>query len=91
MRVKQIKWSEERQPDKECMYNHVDGDTPLGKCVISWKGWKDSPDFEIEFGVCGPGHKAHTFFVGGTLETAKASAQRRFESLVKACLECEKE
>ncbi len=81
-RVTQINWSEELQPDKECMYTHVHGDTPFGQCVISWKGWKDNPDFEIESGVFGPYSEVYSF-----LEGAKAAAQHRFESLVNACID----
>ncbi len=82
MIVKQIDWSEELQPDKECMYNHVYGDTPLGRCVISWKGWKDQPRFEIEGDFFALGSMVYS-----CLETAKEEAQLIFESLVIACVE----
>lgn len=40
--IKNLKWSEEREPDngKTSYYNHVMVDTPLGKIMIEWKGWK---------------------------------------------------
>lgn len=45
---KPIEWSEEFEPNDNCRYNHVVGKTPLGNFLISWKGWKDSPMFDIE-------------------------------------------
>ncbi len=82
MKVVQIRWSEERPPGKKCMYTHVVGYTPLGQCVISWKGWKEQPDFEVESGPCGPFSTIHI-----SLEKAKSEAQSRLESLVNCCIE----
>jgi hypothetical protein len=36
-----LSWSEERQPCEECRYNHYIAETPFGRFLISWKGWKD--------------------------------------------------
>jgi hypothetical protein len=36
-----LSWSEERQPCEECRYNHCIAETPFGRFLISWKGWKE--------------------------------------------------
>jgi len=36
-----LSWSEERQPCEGCRYNHCIAETPFGRFLISWKGWKD--------------------------------------------------
>jgi hypothetical protein len=38
-----LSWSEERQPCEECHYNHCIAETPFGRFLISWKGWKEHP------------------------------------------------
>lgn len=43
-------WTEERKPNNMCPYNHIILDTPLGKAVIDWKGWKENPIFELSIG-----------------------------------------
>lgn len=52
-----LEWSEERSPNAESSYTHVVAETPLGKIVIEWKGWKefDLPDAILPWGehVCG--------------------------------------
>lgn len=36
-----IEWSETREPDKDCHYTHIIGQTAFGRVLITWKGWKD--------------------------------------------------
>jgi hypothetical protein len=36
-----LTWSEERQPCEDCRYNHHLAETPFGRFVIAWKGWKE--------------------------------------------------
>lgn len=81
MKVKSIEWSEESQANEEIRYNHVIGKTPLGNFEIIWKSWKEYPSYTIEHTVFG--------YVGdhASLEDAKADAQKRYESTVKACLD----
>jgi hypothetical protein len=39
--VPELNWSEERQPCEECRYDHCIAETPFGRFLISWKGWKE--------------------------------------------------
>jgi hypothetical protein len=38
-----LAWSEVREPCEECRYNHCIAETPFGRILISWKGWKNCP------------------------------------------------
>jgi hypothetical protein len=38
-----LAWSKEREPCDECRYNHCIAETPFGRILISWKGWKGCP------------------------------------------------
>ena len=41
MKIKPIEWSGEIDSNKECGYTHAIGTTPLGRFLITWKGWKE--------------------------------------------------
>jgi hypothetical protein len=62
-----MKWSDILPPNPKIPYSHVLCDTPLGLCEITWKHWKEFPDY----GICINGA-----FIGGsnTLEGAKQMA-----------------
>lgn len=42
-----MNWSEEFKPDTLSNYNHIICDTPLGKMIIEWKGWKERTTYDI--------------------------------------------
>lgn len=66
-----MNWSKERIPGK-IPYNHVVCETPLGECVISWKGWKEHPSYDIDL---------DDEWIGSeySLEEAKQVAQQHLE------------
>lgn len=39
-------WSAESRPNETCSYNHCTAETPFGRFLITWKGWKDH-DFPV--------------------------------------------
>lgn len=43
----QTDWSEPRQPNKYCPYDHIFIDTPLGRIQIEWKSWKDYVSYTV--------------------------------------------
>ena len=43
-----IQWSEPTEPNNECPYNHVTTNTPFGIVMITWKGWKPTPSYDID-------------------------------------------
>ena len=43
-----MKWSEENKPNQDVSYyNHVIAETPIGKLMIEWKGWKENPSYDV--------------------------------------------
>jgi len=36
-----LHWSRPAEPDLTIGYNHVTAETPFGRFLITWKGWKD--------------------------------------------------
>lgn len=46
-----MKWTEPNDPDaKVSYYTHVISETPLGRCKIEWKGWKENDSYSITIG-----------------------------------------
>ena len=41
-------WSLTQEPDEKVHYNHVYAETPFGRILITWKGWKEYPAYDIE-------------------------------------------
>lgn len=42
-----ITWSEHQKPNKDTRYDHVIGETPFGRFVIAWRGWKEHDTFDV--------------------------------------------
>lgn len=42
-RVKPLTWTGTKEPDQFCPYHHCIAETPFGRFLITWKGWKDDP------------------------------------------------
>ncbi len=42
-RKKKVKlnWTPETDPNNECCYTHTMADTPFGRFLLTWKGWKE--------------------------------------------------
>lgn len=46
-----MNWTEPRPPAREfSYYDHVICETPLGRALIEWKGWKESDTYSITIG-----------------------------------------
>lgn len=41
-----IRWT--LNGDKQCGYNNWLGETPLGRILITWKGWKENHDASVD-------------------------------------------
>ena len=41
--LKPLVWSENREANNECCYNHCIAETPFGRFLLTWKGWKERP------------------------------------------------
>lgn len=51
VKVKALEWSEAREPNKECSYNHMRAMTEFGTYSIEWKGWKEYDSFVVYLNV----------------------------------------
>lgn len=85
-RLKPLKWTPASPPNKEYRYNHTTADTPFGRFLLTWKGWKefDSPGFdETPWGEI-------KYLGWNTVEEAQAWAEAELERRINYCLEdCE--
>ena len=81
VRVKPLVWSDESAPNDYCSYDHSFADTPFGRYQIEWKGWKDYPNFTIDF----VGNLLDQY-PGNTLEDARAAAQAHFDAAVLSAI-----
>lgn len=46
-----MKWTEPKPPTQAISnYDHVICETPLGKALIEWKGWKESDSYSLTIG-----------------------------------------
>ena len=87
VKIKPIEWGEVSEPDNNIPYNYVKGETPIGEFLITWKGWKESPSYDVEF--------IPDRFEGGTyifstrsLDDAKSEAYERYCGTIRECLVC---
>lgn len=79
--VMALEWSVEHQPNDDCHYSHVLAETPFGRFLISWKGWKDHDSPTIDETPWGEFGGA---FFG--VDDAKAAAQAEYSRRVILCL-----
>lgn len=43
-----LTWSIPSPANKECPYNHTVAETPFGRFLLTWKGWKDDPGYGFD-------------------------------------------
>ena len=75
-----LQWTENRQPNEECRYNHCIAETPFGRFLITWKGWKRYDDPTVDDTPWGD-----WYGVFNSIDEAKTACQREFDVKVKAC------
>jgi hypothetical protein len=52
-RIVGLHWSDHKKPTNGIPYDHIIAETPFGRTLITWKGWKehDSPTIDEFLGV----------------------------------------
>jgi len=75
-----LTWSAELEPTKEMPYNHCIAETPSGRFLITWKGWKEYPAFSIDETPQG----ITIFDDENSLQAAKDVCEEKFVELVLA-------
>lgn len=47
-----MNWTEPCKPKEGVSYyDHIIAETPLGICIIEWKGWKENDSYSIKLGI----------------------------------------
>ncbi len=73
-----LTWTEPKKPGPECHYDNTEATTPFGTYLITWKSWKDYPDYCVDF-------QADFVTVGSSLDDAKEAAQTDFDKRLALC------
>jgi len=76
-----LNWSEDRQPCEECRYNHCVAETPFGRFVVSWKGWKDHSAVTVDEAPFG-----EWFECWDSVEKAKSACQAEYNRRLAAAV-----
>lgn len=46
-----MNWTEpQKAKEGISWYDHVILETPIGRAIIEWKSWKDSPSYDVQIG-----------------------------------------
>jgi len=79
--VMQLEWSAHYPPNHGCPYDHTEADTPFGRFLITWKGWKEYDFPSIDETPWGDSCESFP-----SVAKAKTAAQIKFSSRVLLCL-----
>lgn len=81
-KIKPLVWTE-YEPSEECRYNHSIAETPFGRILITWKGWKEFDTRMIEE-FCGSVGPLDAYV--SLLEAQNEAELRYCETIMKAFL-----
>jgi len=81
--IKQILWGEESKPNREVSYNYVIGKTPIGRYLITWKGWKENPTYCVDKSP----FEDYCDIYECTLEDVKKACQSHFDKKIRGCFD----
>lgn len=79
--IKPLQWSVRYKPNSDIRYDHVIANTAFGKFLITWKGWKETNDAEIEETPWG-GYMSDM----GTVEELKQIAEQEWQKRLLSCI-----
>lgn len=81
MKPKELDWTDPAPAGLEIPYDHVTAQTPFGRVLITWKSWKDYPDYAVEETTWGD-----YFGSASSLEAAKAIAEAEYHKRLMECI-----
>ena len=91
-----MKWTPNKPPTEGVsFYHHTICDTPIGKCIIEWKAWKERPDYSTTLNGVYIGTKyTLSEAKGGALLYLKGKLESLTEYLnkprdIKSCIGCD--
>ncbi len=79
-----LEWAAPSEPNDECHYNHPKAETPFGRFLLTWKGWKDSPEYGFDETPWGEGEYRGWATVEEAQEWAAQEMNRRIAACFKA-------
>ena len=82
LNIKSLKWSENIKPNENVRYDHCIAETPFGRFLITWKGWKDNVSPEAEETPWGEYYDP----CADSVEEAQANCEREFARRLALCL-----
>lgn len=80
--VRPLVWTDVRAPDDQCPYTHCIAETPFGRFLLTWKGWKDDIDPVAEETPWGEFYDPRA----DTVVEAQVACEREFARRVALCL-----
>ena len=85
--IKPIEWTDVLEPNESVRYHHVYGYTPIGRFLITWKGWKDE-DYPVIDQIPWTHIPEHQWsWDYSTLDGAKLAAERAYIDRIRSCLD----
>ena len=76
-----LRWTENMPPSEDCRYDHCTAETPFGRFLISWKGWKQFDSPTVDETPWGDWYGAFN-----SVDAAKAACQKEMdERLARWC------
>jgi hypothetical protein len=80
--VRPLAWTDVRKPDDQCHYTHCISETPFGRFLLTWKGWKENIDPVADETPWGEFYNP----CAGTVAEAQAACEREYRRRVALCL-----
>ena len=69
-----LRWTDNNPPCEDCRFDHCTAETPFGRFLISWKGWKQFNSPTVDESPWGDWYE-----VFNSVDAAKAACQREMD------------
>jgi hypothetical protein len=84
-----LSWTAPQEANEKIRYNHTIAETPFGRFVLTWKGWKDYPIYGFDE-TPWDGVEYHGWMsVGEAQQWAEQEMYKRIQLLVKPHPQCD--
>lgn len=83
IKVKPLVWSPDLPPGRGAPYNHCVADTLMGRFLITWKGWKEDPDYDVDETPWGLPFRG----AWSSAAEARAACEAEFARRIMGCVE----
>lgn len=73
-----LEWVVYECGENDIPYDHCIAETPFGRFLITWKGWKENPSYDVEESPL----SNHKWFDGDTLQETKQWCEKKFNKVL---------